>query len=139
MNMKFVLVCSSLCLGLVGISQEKTLMKDHKYKEINISETHHGEISLNFLSVYTKGIHHYNEGVIDIRKYSSKKAVRREDFNDKNKFTQEKFRLALPYLEQAHEIDPHDYNTVAALAGIYFALNDQEKYHQFSNEAKKLK
>ncbi len=113
--------------------------KGYKYKEINVSEKHHGEVDLSFLSSYTKGIHHYNEAVADVKRYSNKKLVTVDDLKNKNKFIEEKFRLALPYLEQAHELDPHDRSAVEALAGIYFALGDADKFNQFSREAKKLK
>lgn len=137
--MKFLVTSFWLCFVVIGFSQKKTTLKGYKYKEVNISETHHPEADLSFLNLYSKGIHHYNEAVADVRRYSNKKLVTVEDLKGKNKFIEEKFRLALPYLEQAYEINPHDRSTLEALAGIYFALNDSEKFNQFSDEVKKLK
>ncbi len=49
----------------------------------------------------------------------------------------ELFKISLPYMEKAHELDPKNVNTLEGLSGIYYSLQDKEKYEKFSEERKK--
>lgn len=50
----------------------------------------------------------------------------------------ELFKTSLPYMEKAYELDPKNVNTLEGLSGIYYSLQDKEKYEKFQEEKKKV-
>jgi tetratricopeptide (TPR) repeat protein len=50
----------------------------------------------------------------------------------------ELFKISLPYMTKAYELDPKNVNTLEGLSGIYSSLKDDEKSAKFMEEKKKL-
>lgn len=48
------------------------------------------------------------------------------------------FKQSLPYMEKAYELDPNRKETLIALSGIYFSLNEEEKYLRFKKMVEDL-
>lgn len=46
----------------------------------------------------------------------------------------EKFNLALPYLEKAHELNPKDRNTMVSLKQLYVRTNQTDKYNKINEK-----
>jgi len=51
----------------------------------------------------------------------------------------EYFKQALPYLEKAHELEPKDFNTLDALAVIYYRLQMMDKREEILKKIEELK
>ncbi len=49
------------------------------------------------------------------------------------------FKQSLPYMEKAYELDPGRKETLIGLSGIYFSLNEEEKYKFFQNKIQEEK
>ena len=83
----------------------------------------------NLLANYNLGITYYNKGV---------ELINNEDVFEKDIFEFDQllnvcaglFQKALPYVLKANQLDPSNYNALKALEGIYYNLNEQEKYAQ---------
>lgn len=45
------------------------------------------------------------------------------------------FKQSLPYMEKAYQLDPGRKETLIGLSGIYFSLNEEEKYKLFKEKA----
>jgi len=48
-------------------------------------------------------------------------------------------KQALPYMQKAYELNPNDPKIVEGLAGIYYALHDNEKHAEYMKKLEKLK
>lgn len=82
-------------------------------------------------AIYSKGAMFFNQAV-EINK-------KMNDENDMKKYNIMKtdrdalYNKALPYLEQAYQLDKTDPNTVLALKEIYAVMNMQDKYNKVKN------
>jgi hypothetical protein len=47
-------------------------------------------------------------------------------------------KLALPYLIRANQINPSDKSVIEGLAGIYYLLNDSEKYNEYKKKFEEM-
>ncbi len=47
-------------------------------------------------------------------------------------------KQSLPYLLKAHEINPNDKSVIEGLAGIYYLLNDTEKYNEYKKKFEEM-
>ena len=86
----------------------------------------------SFSENYKKGIEFYNMGVEIIKNIAPTENVIRLDEVQKKSIIQ--FKEALPYLVKAHELNPKDKNTLIALMGIYFSMDEKEKYNKCEKE-----
>jgi tetratricopeptide (TPR) repeat protein len=93
-------------------------------------------IEKSFSENYSKGIEYYNKGIDIINKQTPDKKILALDEILTDAIVQ--FKLALPYLEKAHELNPKDKNTLTALMGIYFAMHETEKYNKYKREFESL-
>jgi hypothetical protein len=83
----------------------------------------------NLLANYNLGITYYNKGV---------ELINSEEVFEKDIFEFDQllnvcaglFQKALPYVLKANQLDPSNFNALKALEGIYYNLNEQEKYTQ---------
>jgi hypothetical protein len=48
------------------------------------------------------------------------------------------FKQSLPYMEKAYQLDPQRKETLIGLSGIYFSLNEEEKYKFFQSKAQEV-
>lgn len=87
-----------------------------------------------FDAVYNLGALYFNQGVkindaaqtiADNAKYAAE--IKKAD---------EKFNLALPYLEKALELQPNDRNTLVSLKQLYARTGQSEKYKQINDKLK---
>ena len=103
--------------------------EEHFQKRVEIYERVLKQDPNNLLANYNLGITYYNKGV--------------ELINDDNVFEKDIFEFdqllnvcaglfqrALPYVLKANQLDPENYNTLKALEGIYYNLNEREKFAQ---------
>lgn len=83
----------------------------------------------NLLANYNLGITYYNKGV---------ELINNEEVFEKDIFEFDQllnvcaglFQRALPFVLKANQLDPNNFNALKALEGIYYNLNEQEKYAQ---------
>lgn len=83
----------------------------------------------NLLANYNLGITYYNKGV---------ELINNEEVFEKDIFEFDQllnvcaglFQKALPFVLKANQLDPSNYNALKALEGIYYNLNEKEKYAQ---------
>lgn len=91
----------------------------------------------NLLANYNLGITYYNKGV---------ELINNDDVFEKDIFEFDQllnvcaglFQKALPYVLKAHQLDQENYNTLKALEGIYYNLNQQEKLSQIQAQMNAL-
>lgn len=91
----------------------------------------------NLLANYNLGITYYNKGV---------ELINNDDVFEKDIFEFDQllnvcaglFQKALPYVLKAHQLDQENYNTLKALEGIYYNLNQQEKLAQVQAQMNSL-
>jgi tetratricopeptide (TPR) repeat protein len=119
--------------NMANPTKDQPKPSDAEYKEyINRAEAAYKkalEIKPDYFdALYSIGALYYNEAAIivtlaqdikDNAKYA--KEVKRAD---------EKFELALPYLEKALEIEPKDKNTLSSLMQLYARTGQTDKYKQ---------
>lgn len=89
-----------------------------------------------FLENYRKGAEHYNKAVDIVQKADYDSELSQLE-NVQHSAT-DAFKLALPYLENAYKINPKDEETLVGLAGIYFALGDNDKSIKYRQELELL-
>ena len=49
------------------------------------------------------------------------------------------FRESLPFMEKAYDLDPSRAETLMGLSGIYFSLNEKDKYVRYQDELRQVK
>ena len=86
---------------------------------------------------YKKGIELYNKGVDVINNVQPTDEVMRLD--EIQESAKKYFKEALPFLEKACSLNSKDKNTLTALTGIYFSMNDFEKSDKYKKELEALK
>lgn len=81
----------------------------------------------NVLANYNMGITLYNQAV-NIINTNDVYSMDILDFDRLLARCTNLFKEALPYVKKAHELSPDNINTLKALEGIYYNLNDREKF-----------
>ena len=107
-----------------GVRQE-----EHFQKRVDIYERVLKQEPNNLLANYNLGITYYNKGV---------ELINNDSVFEKDIFEFDQllnvcaglFQRALPYVLKANQLDAKNYNTLKALEGIYYNLNEQEKLAQ---------
>ena len=61
-----------------------------------------------------------------------------EDLAEKEDICVDLFLQALPYVKAAYEIDPTRKETLIGLTGIYWSLNDIEKFQFYQDKLKAI-
>ena len=90
----------------------------------------------NLTANYNLGIHFYNRAVNIIKNLDVGTSL--EELAEKEDVCVGLFLQALPYVKTAYEIDPHRKETLIGLTGIYWSLNDLEKYEYYQERLKQL-
>jgi tetratricopeptide (TPR) repeat protein len=103
--------------------------RDEYRKIINIDK-------VNLTANYNLGIHFYNKAVNIIKDLDVGTSL--EDLAEKEDVCVELFLQALPYVKTAYEIDPSRKETLIGLTGIYWSLNDIDKYQFYQGKLKEL-
>ena len=92
--------------------------------------------SQNLTANYNLGIHFYNKAVNIIKNLDVGTSL--EDLAEKEDICVDLFLQALPYVKTAYELDPSRKETLIGLTGIYWSLNDLEKYQYYQEKLKEL-
>ena len=103
--------------------------EEHFQKRVAIYERILKQEPNNLLANYNLGITYYNKGVELINDDS----VFEKDifeFDQLLNVCAGLFQRALPYVLKANQLDTENYNTLKALEGIYYNLNEREKFAQ---------
>ncbi len=79
---------------------------------------------------YNLGITLYNQAVKMINQQANEYEVDIIEFNRLLGECTALFKEALPYIQQANQLMPDNINTLKAMQGIYYNLNDREKFNQ---------
>lgn len=103
--------------------------EEHFQKRVDIYEKILKLEPNNLLANYNLGITYYNKGV---------ELINDESVFEKDIFEFDQllnvcaglFQRALPYVLKANQLDSKNYNTLKALEGIYYNLNEREKFSQ---------
>lgn len=90
----------------------------------------------NLTANYNLGIHFYNKAVNIIKNLDVGTSL--EVLSEKEDECVELFLQALPYVKTAYELDPQRRETLIGLTGIYWSLNDLEKYQFYQDKLKQL-
>ncbi len=93
----------------------------------------------NVLANYNMGITLYNQAVVLINQQTDIYNVDLLAFDSIIEQCTGLFREALPYINKAHQLMPDNVNTLKALEGIYYNLNDREKFVQVREKLNALK
>lgn len=95
------------------------------------------EMDKNHLSAnYNLGIQYYNKAVKIIQNLDVDTPL--DELRRKEDQCVELFLKALPYVLTAYKLDPNRKETLIGLTGIYWSLNDLEKYQHYKDELAKL-
>lgn len=90
----------------------------------------------NLTANYNLGIHFYNRAVNIIKNLDVGTSL--EELAEKEDVCVGLFLQALPYVKTAYELDPNRKETLIGLTGIYWSLNDLEKYEYYQERLKQL-
>ncbi len=90
----------------------------------------------NLTANYNLGIQYYNKAVNIIKDLDVETSL--EELAEKEDECVELFLQALPYMKAAYDLDPYRKETLIGLTGIYWSLNDLEKYQEYQEKLKAL-
>ena len=90
----------------------------------------------NLTANYNLGIQYYNKAVNIIKDLDVETSL--EELAEKEDQCVELFLQALPYMKTAYELDPNRKETLIGLTGIYWSLNDLEKYQEYQKRLEQL-
>jgi hypothetical protein len=90
----------------------------------------------NLTANYNLGIHFYNRAVNIIKNLDVGTSL--EDLAQKEDICVDLFLQALPYVKAAYELDPKRKETLIGLTGIYWSLNDIDKFQFYQDKLKEL-
>lgn len=133
--MKKTILIALLLVPFFGFSQANKLQvkETHQFNMMENPNSNENEFKQNL----STGIAYYNRAVTLIQKIDyDTDALTLEQITEQCK---ELFKISLPYLEKCYAQDPTHKNTLIALSGIYFSLNDMEKSKRFQKEQEVLK
>jgi tetratricopeptide (TPR) repeat protein len=95
------------------------------------------EIDANYFdATYNLGAMIFNKGVAEMDVINEIKDFKKYEVEKKK--ADEIFKLSLPYLEKAHEIDPKDKGVLISLKDLYVRLNQTDKYNEVKEKLDKL-
>jgi len=105
----------------------------HQYTTLENPNSSENEYKQNF----SAGIAYYNRAVTAIKNTDYETDVL--TINKINENCKELFNTALPYLEKCYTEKPTDKNTLVALSGIYFSMDDMKQHNKMEKELAELK
>lgn len=85
-----------------------------------------------FDAIYNTGALYFNIGVEYVDKAGSFDETQQKQFKEAEAKSEESFQKALPYLEKANELNPHDRSTLISLKNLYSRTGDEEGYKRVS-------
>ena len=85
-----------------------------------------------FNANYNLGALYFNMGVEYVDKAGNYSEYQQKEFDEAEKKAKKNFELALPYLEKANELDPHDLATMVSLKNLYSRTGNDEGYKRIS-------
>jgi tetratricopeptide (TPR) repeat protein len=130
---------------VAGTVYEKLYQQTHDQKEAYLLKRKSiyfqilAENPDNVLANYNIGITLYNQAVVLINQQTDLYNVDLLSFDSIIEQCTSLFKEALPFIKKAHELMPDNINTLKALEGIYYNLNDREKIIQVRKHLNALK
>jgi len=85
-----------------------------------------------FNANYNLGALYFNLGVEYVDKAGSYDEDQNKEFKEAENQAEINFKKALPYLEKANELDPHDRATLSSLKNLYSRTGNEEGYKRVS-------
>ena len=107
----------------------------NKAKEVYLSVL--DEDSNHLSANYNLGIMYYNKAVHIIQ--SMEYDIDLEALAEKEEVCIEIFLESLPYMLKSYSLDPRRKETLISLTGIYYSLNEMEKYERYKKELEDLR
>jgi tetratricopeptide (TPR) repeat protein len=92
-----------------------------------------------FTPYYNMSVIYFNRGVEVINSASSIPPSQTEKYDAEIKKAEEHFRLSLPYIEKAYEIDSSEMAIMESLRTVYYRLQMTEKYTEINKKIQSLK
>lgn len=102
------------------------LARDDYMKALDVKPEH-------FNSNYNLGALFFNKGVEKIEDANSFGENEQSKFKAAVAEADNFFKMALPYLEKANEIDPHDRDTMVSLKNLYSRMGNEKGYKRISD------
>lgn len=93
--------------------------------------------SLNYESNMSLGKLYYNLGVVYIFNLDSE--VDMFKFIEAQDKAVDNFKISLPYLKTAYQLQPNDKETITGIAGVYHQLHEKEKFMTYMNLLEDIK
>lgn len=91
------------------------------------------ELKPNYFDAnYNLGALYFNRGVEYVDKTVTLGEDQQTEFKEAEEKSAECFSKALPYLEKANELDPHDRSTLTSLKNLYSRTGDEDGYKRVS-------
>jgi hypothetical protein len=121
-----------------NLNNRDTTDSDHYFKQAIAQFNKVLEFDdLNLKANYNLGVLYYNKALSMIANldYDDIDIIAISELEDRSI---QLFKIALPYLQRAYQINPYDINTLEGLSGIYFSLRDFEKSNQFKAKVEEL-
>lgn len=131
-KMKLATIYVSLYEVRAGSPSGEVFFEKAKNEYAEIIRLDHNNLTAN----YNLGIHFYNKAVNIIKDLDVGTSL--EDLAKKEDVCVDLFLKALPYVKTAYEIDPMRRETLIGLTGIYWSLNDIDKYQFYQEKLKEL-
>jgi hypothetical protein len=135
-EIEFALALCSVYNSIIETSKDSTAIV--KYSDL-AKAVYQKVLSMepnNISANYNLGILYYNQAV---------KLIKNSDYIDiseMDRYLDESiklFKASLPFMEKALTLDPTREDTVQGLSGIWFSLNDLEKYNFYQKKLQELK
>ncbi len=90
----------------------------------------------NWGANYNLGIHYYNEAVNRIKALEYDVDLVTLDMLEGEYIGL--FKMALPYMQKAYQMNPNRKETIIGLSGIYYSLKDYDRSDEYTEKLKKL-
>ncbi|MFW6019912.1 MAG: tetratricopeptide repeat protein [Bacteroidales bacterium] len=119
-------------------SKDSTLSDEEQERLFDLAVKNYKEaIELKedyFDPIYNLGALYFNDGVQVLKEANDLPLDDKEKYEDMKDKAEDKFKEAMPYLEQALEIRPDDQNTLTALKELYTRLKEYEKLKEINEK-----
>lgn len=103
-------------------------------------ESYEKALELNpdyFDSNYNLGAHHFNRGVNKVNECNE--ILDNANYEKCKEAADAMFKIALPYMEKAFEIDSTDVSTIETLKLLYYRMGEMEKHAEMDKKLEELK
>jgi len=133
--MKKTILIAMFLIPFFGFSQTGEVKDQATYQYNKIDNPNSSETE--FIQNYSSGIAYYNRAVTVIQNIDYETdLLTLAQISDQ---CIELFKTAFPFLEKCYKENATDKNTLKALSGIYFAMNELDKHQKIEKELAAIK